>query len=300
MIRPFSDITLASVAAALPGDAIGEIDVVGHSPPENMEKIECLRNHFQMVDWTFEGDPVLDDSLLKMNYRMESLCNRIRNNLLQWHSQEQLAAKVEHLTSRGNYEWVIWTRPDLLFLLPIHIRFAPAPTVEVSPHDHWGGINDRFMAGPPEILIKRLRIFSYFVNEWYPAFMLDPQQSLPNNRWCPEMVLAQHLKALNVQVRANYTFFSRVRLVSNQYLCILPWRGKLAHQCSLEIVGAPKHADFHSRFQKALKLGYLLHDHYAAVPNPRKQEILGDRAGRELVPLETVTKHFDDLWCVNS
>jgi len=291
LLRPGSEIALRSLAEGLPADIRENVEVIGHSPPQNENAKDVLRDYFPRVDWTFEADPALSGEMLSMCFRLEPVKNNIRNNLLQWYGQLKLAELcAARVADCSLYDCIIWTRPDLLFLLPIRISaFYNSTWIELSPHDHWCGVNDRFMIGHPIVMIRRLRILDYFVNVWYEAMIRNPDEVIGGRFWNPEIVLAHYLRdELQISVRPCYTLFCRLRRINGSFYCILPRLNKYALMASINVADVVGLETERASFENRLRNCADIQKHYGEIADPRRTRILGARAPKDLVPLEII------------
>lgn len=301
LVRPSSRHAFESLRQNVLPQIRGRLDIIGHSPPGNEGLVEALRPLCRHLVWKFEADPVLRDADLAMDVRSERYVNVLRNNLLQWHSLQQCGLlKRDFEAAYGRADRVIWTRPDLVFLWPADIPDTVEPgSVYTSPHDMWGGVNDRFCIADPETMAVRMAVLSFFRDEWYPSLAADPDGVLggATTTWNPEFVLGCLLRARGLAIRPSYTLFCRLRDIDGRLYGMTPHRdGRATAFGSLAAADAPgdRHAVFEQRFARLLRAqqgaGALVDPR---LPQPRlgvmqrlTRLLSGTAPARRLVPLQ--------------
>ena len=172
------------------------LDVAGHFPQsERGQGAEQLGEHAGDCRLRYEADPEFAPELLAMQEGLGADQPRgILGNLLQWNSLLQCARlKAEMETKHGQYDWVVWLRPDVYFLSPIEsLGNLPRGGLYFPIHDGFWGLNDRFCFGDSTAMDRRMRIFEYFTEHWYSGrhecrhVRRKPDGTL---FWNPEIVL---------------------------------------------------------------------------------------------------------------
>jgi len=182
-------------------------DLFGHFPlqsqsKENIEYLKKIESYCLNSFIKFEEDE-LNEKYLNFNKNMNGhQRNGVKGNLLQWVSMKEvrdLKIKNEEFFNE-DYEWVIWARPDLYYFNSLDNIFSLKDADIFFPaHDnHFCGIFDRFCIGRSKIMDKRMDIFNYFVEKWYPLFKNDESHLYYNlnakkYQWNPELVLKDYL-----------------------------------------------------------------------------------------------------------
>ena len=152
-------------------------DLFGHFPSQcqtedNLKYLKLIEAKCNQCFITFEDDEV-DEKYLSYNQNLNAFQrNGIKGNLLQWTSMQKCCEmKIEVEKEYGDkYEWVIWSRPDLHFFNSLdNINNLDNSKFCVPAHDnHFCGIFDRFGMGNSEIMDKRMFMYEYFTEKWYP------------------------------------------------------------------------------------------------------------------------------------
>ena len=145
----------------------------------------------------------------------------IEGNLLQWKSMKSCASLLKS-TQESNgydYEWVIWSRPDLYFFNNLdNINALNNKFLYLPAHDnHLKGLNDRFCMGSFADVYNRMHIYDYFVHKWYPKYNNNKKYLIKNKStkkycWNPELVLKHFLqKELKIKTKKLNLCFGKIR-----------------------------------------------------------------------------------------
>lgn len=185
----------------------------------NQNIIDSLSPYINKVFIEFEDDPKLPVSHLSMSNNMAYQRNGIEGNLLQWHSLKRCAINLKKAHKKNNYNWVIWSRPDLYYfnnldnLLNLDNRYC-----HFSAHDnHLQGINDRFCLGNFQDVYNRMNIYDYFTKEWYQNYhnnkrYLTFNKATESYCWNPELVLKHFVKKkLKLKTKKLNFCFGKIR-----------------------------------------------------------------------------------------
>lgn len=200
-------------------------DIIGtFSLPEH-PGVSVLASRAAKHQFLFEKDPEFRESqLVALKGASASLDLKrhdILRNLYQWHSLRKCADLATRFHTENGYDLIAWFRPDLYFVNPLPFERPKSNEVFVSPHDAWGGINDRYCFGHPEAMMRRMRVFDYFVERW-PGFVEARTSENPAWVWNPERVLRTYLSELKVTVRHSVGIALRARQLDGKSYVVVP------------------------------------------------------------------------------
>jgi hypothetical protein len=223
LLRDF-DVSFIPIVGRLLKSLPNKPDLICHFPKSNKHKfnlklLKSLSPYIGEVKISFEDDPVLDDSILKMSKNMAFQKSGLKGNLLQWHSLKKCAELLKKMNETNQYDWVIWSRPDLYYFNSLdNILNLDNKYYYTSAHDnHLNGINDRFCVGNFQDVYNRMNIYDYFVKEWYPKYHsskkhLTFSKSTDSYCWNPELVLKHFIKnKLKLKVKKLNFCFGKIR-----------------------------------------------------------------------------------------
>jgi hypothetical protein len=130
--------------------------------------------------------------------------NSVDNFILAQYSKYQLVSMIENA---GHYDYIVFIRPDCLYLDPLKIEFLKkaTPTTIVIPNFHLNGpyqFNDRFAITTSETYKKYGTLFTSLLE-------ISKEQPLHS-----ETVMGEYMKDLTV-VRIPF-WFSRIRINGEQ------------------------------------------------------------------------------------
>lgn len=228
--EPASYSLVARIISCLPKG----IDFVGHFPTQsknrsNIKVLKKLKLHFNTFDYCFEPDEKYSEEIISMNHNMAHQRHSLEGNLHQWKSMSRCSDMIKKIEKKGNftYDWIIWIRPDMhcfnsleniLNLNNKHLYFLG--------HDnHLNGLNDRFCAGNSENMHKRMNIFSYFINSWYPSNHNSPKsltwcKSKNQFVWNPELVLKSLVDDIGVKRKTINLCIGKLR---DEFFATVPY-----------------------------------------------------------------------------
>ena len=123
----------------------------------------------------------------------------ILGNFFQWNNMKKCSEIKANLECKeGEYDLVIWSRPDLFFYNDLEDVNSLEDRLWLIGHDnHLCGLNDRFCLGNSSQIHDRMNILDYFTNEWYSNYSDDKtilfeskasNQKHRNPQWNPEIV----------------------------------------------------------------------------------------------------------------
>ncbi len=275
VLHRYSNICFDSIISNLIKVNEGTFDIIGHSPPSaNAHLIEDLRPYCQDLSWQFERDPIFSKEALSRTFKMEHYYNNLNNNLLQWHSQNEVRKMKDEIEKRkGPYDIVIWTRPDLFWALPTKLPLTiESNTLYISDYDHWSGINDRFCFGDSKSISTKLSIGNYFDNNWYDDFSKDPRRYL-NERfsWCPELVLASLLDISGIALALDYSLPLRLKEFNNKNYVIAPGQYRSANRRWIFANQLIAQNGDQTLFNTLLSLLKKLENDRSSIMDPRRQ-----------------------------
>ena len=223
LLRDF-DVASITIISRLVKSLPSKPDLIGHFPKSSEYKfnekiIKSLKPHFNKLEIVFEDDPIFDEDVLNMSNNMAFQKSGLKGNLLQWHSLKKCAELLKKMNETNQYDWVIWSRPDLYYFNSLdNILNLDNKYYYTSAHDnHLNGINDRFCIGNFQDVYNRMNIYDYFVQEWYPKFSnnkkyLTFNQSTESYCWNPEIVLKHFIKnKLKLKVKKLDFCFGKIR-----------------------------------------------------------------------------------------
>ncbi len=203
-----------------------EIDVVAHFPekphPTAIDLIKTIADHHELC---IESDPELDDPEAYSENLMDN--QQMKGNLLQWLSMKRCAEMKEAFEVKyGEYDLVIWSRPDLYFLQDFEL-ITETKGIGFSYMDGHNGVNDRFCYGDSKSMSERMKIYDYFVDEWYDCYHQDRSHLKKKRlgwfnhvyRWNPEMVLSDLLLDRQIPFRKEKLVFGKIRKHSPCPVC---------------------------------------------------------------------------------
>jgi hypothetical protein len=88
-----------------------------------------------------------------------------------------------------SYDWVISMRLDAFSDAPLpYARFTRSSVLYIPEDNDWGGINDQFCVGTPDVMTTYLNVFP----------TIDRWLQIPN--YGPETILSQHLTSQRASV----------------------------------------------------------------------------------------------------
>lgn len=201
-------------------------DLIGYFPDicktkKNLAILDSLSPYINKSFIKFSKDPTLPEDHLLMKENMAIQKSGIEGNLLQWRSMKHCAKLLKETqdSNEYNYDWVIWSRPDLYFfntmdnLLNLSNKFF-----YLCAHDnHLKGLNDRFCVGNFHDVYNRMNIYDYFVNKWYPKYHNNKKYLIKNKSnnlycWNPELILKHFLKKeLKLKIKKINLCFGKIR-----------------------------------------------------------------------------------------
>ena len=223
LLRDFDVFSISLVCRVLKSLPV-KPDLICHFPKCSNSKfnkniIDSLSPYVNDFFIEFEDDPILPDSHLSMSTNMAFQRSGIKGNLLQWHSLKKCSIILKNAHEKKDYDWVIWSRPDLYFFNNLdNIPNLDNRYYYTSAHDnHLQGINDRFCLGNFQDVYNRMNIYDYFVKEWYPKYhnnkrYLTFNKSTESHCWNPELVLKHFLmKKLKLKTKKLDLCFGKIR-----------------------------------------------------------------------------------------
>lgn len=223
LLRDF-DVFSISFVSRLLKSLPSKPDLIGHFPKSSKTKYNAkiLKSFDKYINSScivFEDDPDLGSKILSMKENMAFQRSDIKGNLLQWYSLKKCADLLKSLHSENNYDWVIWSRPDLYYFNNLdNILNLDHKYYYTSAHDnHLGGINDRFCIGNFQNVYNRMNIYDYFTKEWYPKYhnnkrYLKFNPATEEYCWNPEIVLKCLLKnKLKLKIKKLDFCFGKIR-----------------------------------------------------------------------------------------
>lgn len=187
-------------------------DFIGHFPSQsetcdNLKVIDQLSKYVNVRDIKFEDDPPKDsfNSAKFVGNINPFQRHGIVGNFFQWNSMKKCSLLKDNLEkNEGNYDVVIWSRPDLFFYNDIEDLTKLEDRFWLPGHDnHLCGLNDRFCLGNSKEMKIRLNILNYFVNEWYPHHSNDETMLFKGKngthkgrspQWNPEIVFRTYVR----------------------------------------------------------------------------------------------------------
>ena len=205
-------------------------DFIGHFPTqsktiENQKSIEFLSKYVNIRNCTFENDPPPDtfDST-KFTENLNSFQrNGMIGNFYQWNNMKKCSLIKDDIEKNdGDYDLVIWSRPDLFFYNDIEDVSLIDDRFWLVGHDnHLCGLNDRFCLGNSMEMKFRMNIIDYFMNEWYPNYSNDESilfksksihHANHNPQWNPEIVYRTYIRnQLNLHTGKLSLCFGKLR-----------------------------------------------------------------------------------------
>lgn len=197
-------------------------DFIGSFPKdcETIDNIKQLKKLSRVVNIrkvVFENDPKISSSL-----RYNNINNNQRHgsvgNYLQWYSMQRCLKYKNQLEKKvGEYDLVIWCRPDLFYFNDLDDVKKLSDAFWLVGHDnHLCGLNDRFCLGNSYQVGMRMNILEYFENEWYKKYSNDEtilfKGENKDPQWNPEIVLKCYLKDyLNFNTQKLNLCFGKMR-----------------------------------------------------------------------------------------
>lgn len=202
------------------------MDVAAHFPePPHQAAVELIESFADHYEICVETDPKV---ILPDAYSENLMDNQqMRGNLLQWLSMKRCASMKEAFEEKyGPYQLVIWSRPDLYFLQDFCIP-EEVQGLGFSYMDGHNGVNDRFCYGDSKSMSLRMKIYDYFVSEWYDKYHKDKKHLKKKRlgwfkyayRWNPEMVLKDMLLDYHIPYRTEKFLFGKLRKHSPCPIC---------------------------------------------------------------------------------
>jgi hypothetical protein len=214
LLRGF-DVFSTSIICRLINTLPSKPDLICHFPTQsktkfNLRALDEIKKHCREFNIKFEPDPQLPKEHLSMIENMTPQRNGVKGNLLQWASMKSCGAmlsKKEELMG-SEYDWVIWTRPDLYYFNSLdNILNLDNNSYHVPAHDnHLQGMFDRFCLGNSQNIKNRLNIYDYFTKIWYPNYSHDENHLTWNAyrksyKWNPELCHRHYIREeLNLEV----------------------------------------------------------------------------------------------------
>ena len=233
LLRNFSESSysyIARIINSLPDNT----DFIGNFPDKNTSKssikaLKKLKPLFNRFEIKFQKDPEFSKKELSMDQNMCRQRHGIEGNLNQWSSMKQCCSMIEGIESQEGfeYDWVIWSRPDLHFFNSLdNISNLSNKNIYFPAHDnHLMGLNDRFCMGSSANVKKRMNILDFFLNEWYEWSLENSSQLTWSNihnefQWNPELVLKHYINKLKLNDKKINLCFGKLR---EYFLTIVPF-----------------------------------------------------------------------------
>ena len=133
-----------------------DYDVYGYFPDVGNSKEIDLSFHFEQKEFVFEKDVHIETKDFWIHCPIQPYLQQI-------FGYKKCFEMVEN--SKKEYDFIVRCRPDILFSEPYHkIEQLKKNIVYIPNFQHWGGFNDRFAIGSPNVMKYYMRVFDFVMS----------------------------------------------------------------------------------------------------------------------------------------
>ena len=183
--------------------ALGAYDIFGYLP--KCDTSHQLVKYFPEANVRIVEDSPIDDSFIHERTKFKTGPQRFLQQLHGWKQVNQMRKEKERVNN-FNYDFIVRCRMDLVFVtLPTTLQTLERNTLYIPNFQHWGGLNDRFCVGSPQVIddymniidLVKLHSYKFTGAESFLKFCLNIQNTnfrlLDDVKFCRVRENGEHL-----------------------------------------------------------------------------------------------------------